>query len=207
MISGLAASCETLLFSELSVVSVKPIILNADNGLVYNNTLYVIANEQIPNANSHRNGSGDQASTNNSSSSINGNGRINNNTINGNTDKSKPLNRQQAIIYKFFVPHFVDVAGLNFNILRACDHCDVISIQIQANALPTPKSSVHNAIINTNKTGETIVNFYPQQNVWHYIEIGYSNRNNDGPLPSAFALLSTKSPQISKPKLKRNINR
>lgn len=203
MVSGLAASCETLLFSELSVVNVKPIILNADNGLVYNNTLYVIANEQIANANIHRNGSGhDQASTNNSSSS-NGTSRINNNTINGNTDKSKASNRQQAIIYKFFVPHFVDVAGLHFNILRACDHCEAISIQIQANALPTPNSSVHNAIINANKTGESIVNFYPQQNVWHYIEIGYSNRNIGGPLPSAFASLSTKSPQKSKAKIEK----
>lgn len=170
-IIGLAASCETLLLSEMSVVSVKPIILNADNGLMYNNTLYAIANDR--NANNNK-------SNHRSNSSATGTGLGGNTTATApTTDKSKTSNRQPSIIYKFFVPRMVDVVGLHFNIVRACNQCQAIVIHVQANALPTPKNSVHNAIIYANKTSENIVDFYPQQNVWHYIEISFENGQND----------------------------
>lgn len=179
-IIGLAASCETLLLSEMSVVSVKPIILNADNGLMYNNTLYAIANDR--NANNNK-----SSQRNNSSTLATESGGIGTgvgNTTNGNIDKSKASNIQASIIYKFFVPRFVDVVGLNFNIMRACNQCQAILIHVQANALPTPKNFIHSIVVSANKTSEHMIEFYPHQNVWHYIEISFvnGNDNNDSAL-------------------------
>lgn len=168
--TGLAASCETLLLSEMSVVSVKPIILNADNGLMYNNTLYAIAND--------RNANNNKSNHRNSSASSTGPGQANANTTSGNMDKSKTSNHQ-PIIYKFFVPRDVDVVGLRFNIVRACNQCQAIVIHVQADALPTPKNYIHSVVIYANKTSENIVDFYPHQNAWHYIEIGFLNRSKD----------------------------
>lgn len=156
----------------MSVVSVKPIILNADNGLMYNNTLYAIANDRNANNNksNHRNSSASSTGLAPGSSA--------NNATNSNMDKSKTSNHQ-PIIYKFFVPRYVDVVGLRFNIVRACNQCQAIVIHVQANALPTPKNYIHSVVIYANKTSENIVDFYPHQNAWHYIEIGFLNRTKD----------------------------
>lgn len=175
----------------MSVATVKPIILNADNGLLHNNTLYVNFNERNSNYNSSNNNSRNNFETTNSS-----------NSTNDNYDKSKTSNHR-PIIYKFFVPRYVDVVGLHFGILRACNQCQAITINVQANAVPTTKKFIHNAIIYANKTDETIVDFYPQQNVWHYIEIGFvGQRNTDGSIVS-----STISPSIKSIKSKSRIEK
>lgn len=175
------------------MVSVKPIILNADNGLMYNNTLYAIAND--------RNANNNKSQPRNSSASATASASVSaTNTTNASSnaaDKSKSSNHP-TIIYKFFVPRYVDVVGLHFNIMRACNQCQPIVIHVQANALPTPKSFIHTTVIYANKTSENIVDFYPHQNAWHYIEIGFENQqrgSNDSntdanALVNAFAGLS-----------------
>lgn len=161
----------------MSVVSVKPIILNADNGLMYNNTLYVIANDRnANNKSSQRNSSSSSSSTTTSApvpvpmvDTAAGNA-----SANASADKSKPPNHH-PIIYKFFAPRLVDVVRLHFNVMRACDQCQPIEIRVQANALPTPRHNIHSIVVSPNKTSENIFDFHPNQNIWHYIEIRFLN--------------------------------
>lgn len=187
--TGLAASCETLLLSEMSVIRMTPIILNGGNiGLMHNNTLTgLVASD------------GRTMKTNNVNSS--NFSSINNST--NTTTKSQTTNLA-SINYKFFVPRYVDVIALHFNIWNICAECPAIALKVQANALPTWKSFIHRHIIYANKTGETIMDFYPQQNAWHYVEIMFatsspSTRAGDD---SANATTS-KSAHKTKPKFER----
>lgn len=176
---GLAASCETLLLSEMSVVSVKPIIiLNTDNGLMYNNTLYVITNDRSANNKSSTTSSSSNTSSTSTMAPVTAT-TTGNESTNASVVKSKSSNHH-PIIYKFFTPRYVDVVRLRFNVMRACDQCQPIEIRVQANALPTPKHNIHSVVISTNKTSENIFDFYPNQNTWHYIEIKFLNCSNDG---------------------------
>lgn len=148
-IAGLAASCETLLYSEMSAISTIPIILNGD-GLSNNNTLtWTIAQT--------------------------------NSTKTGNTTD------QQPITYKFFVPHNVLLVTWRVNILNACMDCPFMTFHVLARGLPSPQNFIQTAAIFPNKSGDTSMDFYPQQNAWHYIDIGFQLAVSDStPEPMIF---------------------
>lgn len=186
LFSGLAASCETLLLSELNVVSVKPIILNADNGLMHNNTV----NEPILTVNS-------QSSRNNSNDNTTNNANITiaNNNSTANNDKSN-ISNHQPITYKFFVPRDVDVVTIRFKVSKVCNECPSIAMYTQANALPTSKNFAHSLIIDANKTDEIITEFHPHQNAWHYTDIYFMNRDTNPTI--AASLLSSSLPPTTK---------
>lgn len=195
---GLAASCETLLLSEMSVVSVKPIILNADNGLMYNNTLYVITDDRNANNNSksghHNNSSSSSNSTTSSDNSTSTMSTSANASTDASADKSKSSNHR-PIIYKFFVPRNVDVTTVTFNVMRACDQCQPIEVRVQANGVPTTKHHIHSIVISSDRSSENRFDFYPHQNVWHYIEIGFENSlSNDS--TDSDATVSLNAPSI-----------
>ncbi|XP_037030331.1 uncharacterized protein LOC119070122 [Bradysia coprophila] len=118
---GLAASCETLLLSEMAVTRTMPIMLN--EGTLYNNTLV--------------------------------------------SNVSEPIN------YKFFVPRSVDYITLRIVVQSICMDCTEISVYIQANGLPNIDNYMQRAIVHANQTNELSMDFYPQQNSWHYIDVNF----------------------------------
>lgn len=133
---GLSASCETLLYSEMSVIRTDPIILNGD-GLSRNDTLnWTIASPE-PKSN------------------------VTNNFTN------------DPLTYKFFVPNGVGMVTWRVNVLNACVECPFVTFHVQARGLPNPKSFIQTAVIFPNKSGDTSMDFYPQQNAWHYIDMGF----------------------------------
>lgn len=148
---GLAASCETLLLSEMSVDLEEPIILSAGKGLVHNDTLH--ANQNQPN--------------NRQNDTHNANDTLPSTTSTPKTDQQRPK------LYKFYVSRFVDIVRLRFAVLNACNQCQAITISVQANAIPTANDFVHSMTVVANQTNDIEANFYPKQNAWHYIEIGF----------------------------------
>lgn len=180
-ILGLASSCETLLLSEMSVERITPIILNGENGLAHNNTLtglvtggHLVRFTSLSNANDRNN------STTTTIQSINSNSKNTNsnssNKRNSNVESQVPT--PESINYKFYVPRYVDIVRLQFNIWTVCDQCPAIKLLVQANALPTTKNYIQRHIIYANKTYQTDMDFYPKQNAWHFIEISFENVNN-----------------------------
>lgn len=158
--TGLGATCETLLHSEMSVIYTHPIILNG-----------------------------------------------------GETHTNKLLNNaSEPISYKFFVPQNIAGVTLKITLLNnedgeivggigggstangnsitnewcLTDNCPCVNIYVQAHSLPTRDSYMQNAILYSNQTNEQIIEFYPEEGAWHYVDMefiaicGGSETNGDG---------------------------
>lgn len=165
-ITGLAASCDTLLLAEMSVSRFHPIIIN--NGQIHNGTLTSNSDEQ--NITHSYNASNAAISGSNSSTST---PTSHNNSVSKNfstttsftqSSKNKQKHKRGAtttqssegtkhsthvdenyninsttnneIIYKFYVPQNIGVATARITIAQVCLQCPDVGFYIQANALP-----------------------------------------------------------------------
>lgn len=84
--------------------------------------------------------------------------------------------------YKFFVPWNVDILTVELTIIKSCDDCIDVIFLVQSNSLPTSKSFLHSTIIKSNETGKFVIEFYPHENSWHYIDLKFFTKSptNDG---------------------------
>lgn len=82
-------------------------------------------------------------------------------------------NATETISYKFFAARNIDRASVKFTIQSVCIECPAISVQIQANSLPSVTSNMDSALLYPNKSDENELEIYPRSNLWHYIDIGF----------------------------------
>jgi transmembrane protein 8A/B len=75
--------------------------------------------------------------------------------------------------YKFFVPRSVDICTFKLTITRACNECKDINFYVQSHSLPTSKNYLHSTTINVSSTNDDVIEFYPHENSWHYVDINF----------------------------------
>lgn len=56
-------------------------------------------------------------------------------------------------------------------ITKTCDECHDVHFSVQSHSLPTSKNYLHTALINSSQTGDAIIEFYPHENSWHYVDL------------------------------------
>lgn len=84
------------------------------------------------------------------------------------------INGTEVRSYKFFVDDNVSVATWYIKILKSCPACPDLGFYVQANAMPSPKSFIQSSVFVANGTGaSTSVEFYPQENAWHYVDLEF----------------------------------
>lgn len=82
--------------------------------------------------------------------------------------------------YKFFVPRNVDVCTFRLTITKTCEECHDVQFSVQSHSLPTTKNYLQSAVINSSQTGDAIIEFYPHENAWHYVDLKFLEMANDG---------------------------
>jgi transmembrane protein 8A/B len=80
--------------------------------------------------------------------------------------------------YKFFVPRDVDICTVTLTIAKACNECRDINFYVQARSLPTTKNYLHSAIINVSASSDDVIEFYPHENTWHYVDLKFLDHFN-----------------------------
>ncbi|XP_055371744.1 uncharacterized protein LOC129605811 [Condylostylus longicornis] len=180
---GLAASCETLLLSEMSVSRILPTILQS--GQIYNNTLTnsnTVVTSATNNSNSNNIGNITSSNRNKNTERTNSNNINSNNTKDSNSDDTTGTKNTTSTAatkdseinsYKFYVPRNVGIVTARLIIDSICLKCPDLGFYVQANALPSDTNFIHNAIIKPNQTGEISFEFYVQSGTWHFIDIKF----------------------------------
>ncbi|XP_058465176.1 uncharacterized protein LOC131438855 [Malaya genurostris] len=82
-------------------------------------------------------------------------------------------NQTEPRSYKFFIPDGVAVVTWRLQITKACNDCNDVSFFVQAHSPPTHKDYLENAIFCPNQTGTVSIDFYPQEGVWHYVDLDF----------------------------------
>lgn len=99
--------------------------------------------------------------------------------------------------YKFFVPRNVDVCTFKLTITKTCDACNDIQFYVQAHSLPTAKNYLHSSVINSSQTGDTVIEFYPHENSWHYVDLKFFEQiTNDASQKANSMNASSPSPSM-----------
>lgn len=161
----------------MSVDLEEPTILSAAGiGLLHNDTLHASQKQPDDRPNATNNTNDTAAST-------------------ADTAKNDQLRPK---LYKFYVSRFVDIVRIRFAITSACNQCAPITIGVQANAIPTASDFVHSMTVVANRTSDTVANFYPQQNAWHYMEIGFPA---DDAVPSTSAKPTPSDAAANRPQI------
>jgi hypothetical protein len=80
--------------------------------------------------------------------------------------------------YKFFVPRNVDMCTFKLTITRPCAECKDIYFAVQSRALPTAKSYLHSAVINASRVNDDVIEFYPHENAWHFVDLRFLDQLN-----------------------------
>lgn len=75
--------------------------------------------------------------------------------------------------YKFYVPRNVDVCTFKLTITKTCEACSDIVFYVQPHSLPTPKNYLHSSVINSSQTADAVIEFYPHENSWHYVDLKF----------------------------------
>lgn len=75
--------------------------------------------------------------------------------------------------YKFFVPRNVDICTWRLTIVKTCMDCTDVSFFVQSHSLPNHKNYLQNTIVNVTQANETIIDFYPHENAWHYVDLDF----------------------------------
>lgn len=75
--------------------------------------------------------------------------------------------------YKFFVPRNVDVCMFKLAITKTCDECHDVQFSVQSHSLPTSKNYLHSTLINSSQTDDAVIEFYPHENAWHYVDLKF----------------------------------
>lgn len=58
-------------------------------------------------------------------------------------------------------------------ITKPCDECRDMNFSVQSRSLPTSKSYLHNTILNVSQINDEIIEFYPHENAWHYVDLKF----------------------------------
>jgi hypothetical protein len=101
--------------------------------------------------------------------------------------------------YKFFVPRNVDVCIFTLIITKSCDTCNDVHFLVQPHSLPTSKNYLHSSIINSSQTGDGVIEFYPHENSWHYVDLKFFEQitnepsQKSNPMNASFAASSKAS--------------
>lgn len=82
-------------------------------------------------------------------------------------------NASEPKSFKFFVPRNVDICTFRLTITKPCENCASISFFVQSHSLPTHKNYLQSTIINASSTNETIIDFYPHENSWHFVDLQF----------------------------------
>ncbi|KAG5671933.1 hypothetical protein PVAND_002101 [Polypedilum vanderplanki] len=80
--------------------------------------------------------------------------------------------------YKFFVPRNVDICTFKLTITRPCIECKDINFIVQSRSLPTAKNYLHSTIINVSQINDDVIEFYPHENAWHYVDLKFLDQQN-----------------------------
>lgn len=75
--------------------------------------------------------------------------------------------------YKFFVPRNVDSCMFKLAITKLCDSCHDLHFLVQPHSLPTPKNFLHSTLINSSQSSDAVIEFYPHENAWHYVDLKF----------------------------------
>lgn len=75
--------------------------------------------------------------------------------------------------YKFFVPRNVDICTFTLTITKACDECNDVHMLVHPHSLPTSKNYLHSSAVNSSQAGDAVIEFYPHENSWHYIDLKF----------------------------------
>lgn len=97
-------------------------------------------------------------------------------------------NQAEPNSFKFFVPNNV-AAVTCYLTIQSCNKCPEISVYVQAASVPNDDNYIHNATINLTDSsivggiyytegGSYQLEFYPFENLWHYIEIDFMEELN-----------------------------
>ncbi|XP_070504213.1 uncharacterized protein [Chironomus tepperi] len=80
--------------------------------------------------------------------------------------------------YKFFVPRNVDICIFKMTITKPCIECKDMNFSVQSRSLPTSKNYLHSTIINASHINDEIIEFYPHENAWHYVDLKFFEQQN-----------------------------
>lgn len=111
-------------------------------------------------------------------------------------------NTSGGLSYKFFVPRNVDVCTFKLTITKSCDGCNDILFFVQPHSLPTSKNYLHSSVINSSQTSDAVIEFYPHENSWHYVDLKFLEQITNEPLlkgnsmNASFASSSKASPLL-----------
>lgn len=83
------------------------------------------------------------------------------------------VNNSEAMCYKFYVPNNVAIVTWHMKITKPCQSCPDIGFYVQSDGMPSLKSYLHNTIMAVNQSGEVAIEFYPQENAWHYVDLEF----------------------------------
>ena len=75
--------------------------------------------------------------------------------------------------YKLFVPRSVEMVTFKLTITKSCTSCNDLTFFVQPHSLPTSKNYLHNTLINSRKTADAVIEFYPHENSWHYVDLKF----------------------------------
>lgn len=75
--------------------------------------------------------------------------------------------------YKFFVPRNVDICTITLTISTPCETCNDMQFFVHPHSLPSAKNYLHSATINSSQTGNSVIEFYPHENAWHYVDLKF----------------------------------
>lgn len=51
--------------------------------------------------------------------------------------------------------------------------CDDLNFFVQPHSLPTSKNYLHSSVINSSQTDDSVIEFYPHENSWHYVDLKF----------------------------------
>uniref|UniRef100_A0A336KYA0 CSON002056 protein n=1 Tax=Culicoides sonorensis TaxID=179676 RepID=A0A336KYA0_CULSO len=83
------------------------------------------------------------------------------------------VNSTESMSYKFYVPNNIAIVTWHMSITKPCQSCPDIGFYVQSNGMPSLKSYIQNTIMAVNQTGEVSIDFYPQENSWHYVDLEF----------------------------------
>ncbi|KAH8383940.1 hypothetical protein KR009_011377, partial [Drosophila setifemur] len=193
---GLAASCDTLLFAEMSVTRFHPIIINSGELHEDNLTSNVLPEQLLLAANGTdvANGNGtsrlhrslppkQQKPKQPAENLSDGSGKVGkagkaqmDNFTGSESRNSTETADNNEIIYRFYVPDDIGDAAARITFDRVCGDCPAVGFHVRANGYPLGGSEPnhgHGSIIRPNQTEEISIPFGVQPNTWHYASLGF----------------------------------
>ncbi|KAH8294044.1 hypothetical protein KR054_007710, partial [Drosophila jambulina] len=191
---GLAASCDTLLFAEMSVSRFRPIILNSDQEHQANLTSHVLPLNKTRKVDANVKEVGGDNASRPLRSLPPKQQKLKQLELNNFTDNTEQRTEQNSaenlngtithttnneIIYRFYVPDEIGDAVVRIAFNQICDECPEVGFHVRANGYPLGGGDQgHGTIIRTNQTDEISIPFGVQPNTWHYAALSFATNDS-----------------------------